>query len=313
MVVQRIIQPGLRVFPLMAIALFATAQTFGTPSKNQSKTAKPSSAVHGEFSQQSSSRHKTVLLSRDSLSRIKAVLVVGPSSGSTKEDIEEITKIAGYLREKGVKVTELYDPVATWKNVVTASQGAHIFLYSGHGTYLGENGTSGGLCLSGDQRVRSSTIAKELLLHKNALVIFKSVCLGAGSSASDNSDIGINTAIQRVSDYAHPFIKQGALGYYANNFNNSIIPFLEAFFNRKNMKDAFQGTTGNFCKVEKTDSYRYKDEFLVSVASSEKSGLLTKISTIDGVTTERQVPGFKKYNIAFVGFPGFTVLDFFKK
>jgi hypothetical protein len=254
----------------------------------------------------------SISLSRDSLSRLKAVLIVGASVESSLEDIEQITKIAMYLREKGVQVTELYDPNATWKRVVSASQGAHIFLYSGHGTFLGENGKPGGLCLSGEQRINGSTITKELKLHKNALIIFKSVCLGAGSSASDISDIGINEAIQRVSNYAYPFIKLGAAGYYANNYNNSIIPFLEAFFNRKNIKEAYKGTTGPFCKVENTEVYLYKSDFLISVSSSEGSGIVTKISIIDGVRTEMQVPAIKTYAIAFVGSPGFTVMDFFK-
>ena len=270
------------------------------------------SGMHVAYAQSHRAEFKQVGLSRDSLSRIKAVLVVGPAEGTTKETIEQIHEIALYLRKLGVKVTELYEPAATWRSVVIASAGAHIFLYSGHGTSLGEIGTTGGFYLSGGDFISAATISKELKLHKNALVIFKSVCMGAGSSASDNSDIGIKVAIQRVSDYAYSFIKHGAGGYYANNYNNSIVPFLEAFFNRKSLKDAYKTTTGAFCRIEKTEVYMYKPDCRVSVASSEGSGYATRTSVINGVKKVEKVPSFKEYEIAYVGNPSFSVIDFFR-
>lgn len=51
------------------------------------------------------------------------------------------------------------------------------------------------------------------------MVIFKSVCGGAGFSADDRIDIGTDEAKKRVCSYASPFFKIGSAAYYANNIS----------------------------------------------------------------------------------------------
>ncbi len=57
----------------------------------------------------------------------------------------------------------------------------------------------------------------------------------AGSSAGDNGDIGGKKALKRVSDYSKPFLKIGASAYYANNFGEGCLSFLNDFFECKNI------------------------------------------------------------------------------
>jgi hypothetical protein len=304
-----------KALQLLCILTFFTssviAQSHIPKAKHPGATA-PKSSIRSKYPAPPAISSETVALSHDSLSHLKAVLVVGPIEELTGESIENMKQTASYLRSLGVKVVEVYDPDASWTNVVRAAQGAHIFLYSGHGTYLGEHERPGGFCLSNDAMISSNTIVKDLKLHKNALILFNSVCLGAGSSASDNSDIGVNKAIQRVSDYAQPFVKLGAAGYYANNYSNSMVPFLRAFFNKENIKQIYEETTSSLCHIETTQKYSYSPTFEVSVCSSTGSGFSTRTSYTNGVKKVEEVPMFKEYEIAFVGLPGFTVLDFFK-
>jgi hypothetical protein len=251
-------------------------------------------------------------LSPDSLSRLKAVLVVGPTEDATSESIERVKEIASYLRSSGVNVAEFYDPDASWKAIVQAAKGAHIFLYSGHGVNLGDKGKPGGFCLSKKENISSGSIIKDLRLHKNALIIFYTVCMGAGSSAEDDKDIGIQVALQRVSEYARPFVELGAAGYYANNVSNTIVPFLKEFFNKKNIKQIYETSVPKSNHIETTRKYSYNQKLEISIASNNIKGTATRTTYTNGVKKVEQVPSVKSYEMAFVGIPGFRVLDFFK-
>jgi hypothetical protein len=269
------------------------------------------------FSQKTTQLYKdSILLSKsikaDSLSKIRAILVVGHVEESTPGFIAEMKTVAAYLKTVGVKVKEFYDPYANWSDIKIASENAHIFIYAGHGTNLGEQGKSGGLCLSKNTTISSDSIIHSLKLHKNSLVIFNHVCEGAGSSAADNSDIGVKIALQRVSDYSSAFIKLGSAAYYVNNFNNSIIPFFKNFFARKSIKDVYTSTLSSNCNIETIQKYPYDQNFEISVASKKPYGFSTRTSTVNGIKKVEKLKDFKSYEIAFVARPNFTVLDFFK-
>ena len=246
------------------------------------------------------------------LKKLKAVIVVGPVEEFLKEDVERAKVVAKYLRDKGVQVKEFYPPYDKWTNIVNASKDANIFMYSGHGTTCGENGKAGGLCLSNETFIYSTTISKELKLHKNALVLFNCVCYAAGSSDSDEKDIGVKEAITRVSDYARPFFKSGATGYYVSNYEGSMVPFLQEFFKKRSIKQVYTEKASEWTKIEITQTYKYNPNYEVSVASNDDKGFYYKIHLVNGVRKEEKFPAFKVYDVAYVGKPDFTVNDFFK-
>ena len=250
---------------------------------------------------------------RSRLAQLRAVLVVGPTEEATRSSIEKIQEVALYLKDLGVTVKEFYDPDAHWADICRDAKGAHIFLYSGHGTLHGNNKEAGGLCLSGREIVSSTQIRSELLLHKNALVLFHTVCYSAGSSAVDKSDIGIAVAARRVSEYAHPFLSLGAAGYYANNYTNSMVQFLSAFFQQKPIKQIYTTEASRYCRIDTLMKCPYDPAYEISVASTLRPISSTRTSVKDGVTTVEKIPAFKEYNVAFAGFPGYTVMDLFKK
>ena len=253
-------------------------------------------------------------LSRDSLKKIKAIIIVGPVDKEwDKNSIENQKKTAKYLRDMGVQVIEFYPPYDKWESIVKASEGAHIFIYSGHGSNQGINYEIGGICLT-KNIYHAQEILDNLKLHKNALILFNSVCGAAGSSAIDNNDIGKNEAIKRVSEYAYPFYKLNAGAYYANNYTGCLIPFLESFFQRKNIKSIYKTQASLYQKIEGYSAYQYDSQFEVSVAAKPSTNkLVTQFVGIgNGKWKEQKIMDFKSYDVAYVGKPNFTVVDLFK-
>jgi len=252
-------------------------------------------------------------LSLDSLKQLKAIIIVGPVS--KEYDIYSINnqkKNAAYLRSIGIEVIEFYPPNDKWESIVKASEGAHILIYSGHGSNQGINYDAGGICLT-EGIYHAQDILNEFKLHKNSLILFNSVCSAAGSSASDNGDIGKNEALKRVAEYAYPFYKLNAGGYYANNYGDCLIPFLNSFFINKKIKGIYTKEASVWNKIEVFKKYQYDQNYEISVSSRPGTGeMYDRISYINDVKKVEKVRDSKSYDVAYVGKPNFTVVDLFK-
>jgi len=254
----------------------------------------------------------TTVINKNYLKHLKVVFVVGPVEESTNSYIAEQKINATYLKNLGLNVIELYHPYVTWKNVVEATKDAHIFVYNGHGSDQGINHPAGGLCLT-DGIFHAREILHEFKLHKNALVLFNHVCGGAGSSANDINDIGINEAIARVGEYAYPFIQTSASAYYANNYMECLIPFFEQFFRKQNMKNIYTNEASKYCKIECIKTYHYNPSLTIGLSSREATKQkITLTEYRNGVKKTRTIPDFKNYDVAFVGKPDYCILDLFK-
>ena len=254
-------------------------------------------------------------ISRDSLKQLKAIIIVGPVDKEwDKNSIAEQKKNAEYLRNLGVLVFEFYPPNDKWEAIVKASEGAHILIYSGHGSNQGINYNIGGLCLS-KNIYHAQDIVNEFKLHKNALILFNGVCNGAGSSASDNGDIGKEEALKRVGEYAFPFIKLSAGAYYANNYNSSWVDFFNCFFERKTIKKIYTKEATKYQKIEVCREYQYNQKMEIAVASREGTGKIRiRYSSINsGAWKAERFKDFKTYDVAYVGKPNLTIVDLFKQ
>ena len=251
---------------------------------------------------------RDIKLSVDTLRMIKAVIVVGNDGD---DFIKEEKAVANFLKELGVSVVELYTPNCKWADVEMASEDANIFVYAGHGITYGEE-KQGTLYLN-EGIIEGPSLVEGLKLHKNALVLFNHVCSSAGSSAADNDDVGIGEATKRVEDYAKPFVKIGAAGYYASNYCDYIIPMLTKFFNGQHIKYIYDNTNAeNFMKVEKRKVYRYNNDYETALTSRPGNGYITKTRYINGKKKAEQIKAFKMYDVAYVGVPTFTLHDLFK-
>lgn len=293
---------SIRIFFLSSLFLLISGNLY--PQNKAVKPAGKKTAVTGK-----NKSHSNTLSFTDSLCMLKAVLVVGPTEETTENNIAEFKETAGFLKRLGVQVYEFYHPNALWDSIEKAANGAHFFLYSGHGTHEGENGSPGGLVITSPNFITSNAIYNRLKLHKNALILFRSVCMAAGSSADDKYNIGIKTATDRVSSYAKPFIKAGAGCYFAINTTGSSIPFLRMFFDKKPIENIYDDINAFFYKPEYNKPYRYDPLYQIGIASNtpSKDCYFTSISYHNGKRSEEKKKCFKTYPKAYVCKPGFSV------
>ncbi len=239
---------------------------------------------------------------------LEAVLVVGNTEESTKSAIREMDSLALIFTYNKVKVSKFYDKNTNWEDIKAAAKKASFFVYAGHGSNLGINGATGGLCLK--EFIYTKQILEEFQLKKNALVLFKSVCGGAGSSASDLKDIGIKEAVQRVTDYAMPFFSVGASCYYADNFGGGVDLFLSEFFKGNSIADCYKATTGyGIVNSEYCKPFTFDTKKQIYVSGHISSGISTVTSYVNGRKTVKKILPFKEYDIALVGNPNYSFKD----
>jgi hypothetical protein len=219
-------------------------------------------------------------------SKLKAVLIVGPQEKGTAEAIMRMSRIASFLSANNIKVYTFYDKNTDWKSIVRTAKDADIFIYAGHGN------EECGLVLK--ENIEKDSILKDLKLNKNALVIFQSVCYGAGSSATDYTDIGKDEAVRRVNAYADLFFNCGVGCYYAINTVGGSETFLRNFFNESDVKSCFKIS----CTYKEIESNTY-----CNFNSGYNMGLASSFSC----------SGLKLYNIAYISKPGYELSSMFNK
>ena len=252
-----------------------------------------------------------VLLNKAKLKQLKVVIVIGNDASSFINEHEEV---AVFLRVHGVDVTEIYTPNAKWEKIKEASKGAHIFIYSGHGWISTDKNKDEGIFYLDDGFTYGKQITNELHLNKNALVLFNHVCFGAGSSASDLKDIGINEAVNRVSNYSKIFLNNNIGAYYACNTVGYIKPVLIKFFNGACIKDIYNYEASDYNIIQYRDKYKYDDKYEIAVSGDRlKNNVWRSCPPDKSYYSTITNTGFKNYDCAYVGKPNFTVNDFFKK
>jgi hypothetical protein len=236
---------------------------------------------------------------------LKALLIVGHQEDGTSSAISDMNKIAAVFEQHGIQVYKFYDSKASWGEIKSIAPNCNFLVYSGHGSTLGENGESGGLCIN--QMISTSQMLNELRLKPNSLILFKSVCMGAGSSAGDEGDIGLTEALKRVTSYASPFFKIGASAYYANNYGGGVEGFLQNFLNNESLQNCFTQSAELWTDIECDKSFTKDAAKRIGIASSAGGGTSTVTTYHNGVKTVKEVETAKSYDIAYVGAAGFSI------
>ena len=237
----------------------------------------------------------------------EAVCIIGSHLNMDKE-ISDMNDIVLCLEKQNFKVYKFFNESNDWEAIKKASLNASIFIYRGHGTNLGIDNGFGGIVIG--EFIPANKIASELKFTKNPIVLFPSVCGGAGSSAGDETDIGILEAQNRVIGSSLPFFLCGARAYYANNYIGQTLKFLDKIFEDYTLEELFISTASTFTSIDinkpVTDT-RLNPNFKIGIATSEGSGFSVVTSTVNGVTTTKKIKGSKGYNIAYVGDPNFRI------
>ncbi len=247
----------------------------------------------------------TVYAQNNPAAGLKALLVVGHQEDQTSDAIQAMNKIADLLKSHGVLVYKFYDNEADWPKITAVAPGCSFFIYSGHGSTLGPNGSVGGLCIK--TMVSTKELLSQFKLKNNALVLFQSVCYGAGSTAGDDEDIGIEEAKNRVRSYASPFFEVGATAYYANNFENGVFNFLTDFLSGTALSIIYRKSTETWTTIELEEPYSADKTKFFSIASTKGGGTAIRTTYINGVKKTEEVKSPKSYEIACIGEPEFNI------
>ena len=159
-----------------------------------------------------------------------AVIIVGPSSSMTSQNLKDGAAIARQAEDAGMRVRKVFHPKATWQNVLDAIQGASFVAYLGHGNgWPSPHGpfqedTKDGFGL--DPHEGSSAYAadyygadklrKRVHLAKDAVVLLEHLCYASGNGEEymgPEFDKGLAT--KRADNFASGFLDIGARAVFA--------------------------------------------------------------------------------------------------
>ena len=234
----------------------------------------------------------------------EAVLIIGSELSSSDESKKRMEDIAEILKENNYVVHRFYSPRDNWNKIKKAALNASIFIYNGHGTELGLDGGYGGLVLN--DFISAQTIVDELEFKNNPLVIFQSVCGGAGSSAADYYEIDLEEAKERVIGSAKPFFLAGASAYYANNYFGGVDDFLKEFLSGKSLVESFELSCFMWTQIEVIEALNDSD-----LNRDLNFGIAYSVEDEDDESVKKKNKKKhlepKDYNIAFIGNPELTV------
>ncbi len=161
----------------------------------------------------------------------RAVIVVGPSHGSTAEYLSGGQLLASQAIAAGMEVTTVFHPHATWERVVSETKGVNLLVYFGHGNgwpspyapfqELTKNGFGLDLTAGGSSSAvkywGGRPIRKSLRLARDAVVVLYRACYAAGNGEMSQAYPSPIVAIQRVDNFAAAFLrpKVGASAVFA--------------------------------------------------------------------------------------------------
>ena len=200
---------------------------------------------------------------------------------------------AAELEANGVAVHKFYAPNNDWDQNSAAADGAHFFLYRGHGIYWTSfpQPAVGGMALHG-RLVSSDDIRRDLNLASNAIIMLYG-CFTAGSSSIDGHSIGSAEAQRRVVQYSDPFFDAGASAYYANWYGDAFQHFLRSLFRGMTLGDAYEA------------AWDFGDATVERLTRPDDSRL---VLWLDKDYWDKSW----QYNNAFTGRPDRTLMDLFQ-
>ena len=161
----------------------------------------------------------------------KAVVVAGPVHSQTDKYRGYCRAIAKAAEAQGMEVVRIFHPYAPASKVRNKGQGAHLFVYCGHGNGWPspyrpfQEETKNGLGLDvADPEKRSPDkvvykgadwLRANLELAPNAVVILSHLSYASGNASSGMAIPSRDVAVQRVDNFANGFLSIGARAVWA--------------------------------------------------------------------------------------------------
>jgi hypothetical protein len=174
------------------------------------------------------------------LSAAKVVIIVG---ADTPQYLDDADQLYAEAIQHTSNVIRVYSPNATWAAIKTATDGANVVIYLGHGngwpspyTYdpsyttkdgFGLNATAAGthdnLKYYGEPSIRTLNLAP------HAIVFLHHLCYASGNSEPGASQPTLSVARQRVDNYGAAFLAAGASAVIADGHSHTSY-YLRALF-----------------------------------------------------------------------------------
>ena len=177
------------------------------------------------------------------VSNAKVVIIVGAVHGATDSYRDRGDAAYAEAKKYTPNVTKVYSPNATWSKVKSATTGANIVIYMGHGngwpspyTYDPQYTTKDGFGLNatagnGDNNVKyyGEPYVDDLALAPNAIILLHHLCYASGNSEPGKSAPSTTTAKARVDNYGAGFLRGKARAVIADGHMGAAY-YLRALF-----------------------------------------------------------------------------------
>jgi len=229
----------------------------------------------------------------------KVVIIVGATHGATATYRQRADKAYAEAIKYTSNVVKVYSPNATWSKVKSATKGASIVIYFGHGngwpspySYdpkyttkdgFGLNATAG----NGDynNKYYGEPSVSTLALAPNAVVILSNLCYASGNSEPGDPAPTTATARKRVDNYGAGFLKV-ADAVIADG-HGSPEPYIRALFTTHATLDEVWRSAPNFHgHVQSFPSSRTPGAVASTDTDSATAGFYRSLVWRPGLTTD---------------------------
>jgi hypothetical protein len=182
----------------------------------------------------------------------KVVIIVGADTPQYLDDADQLYAEAIKHTSNVIKV---YSPNATWSAVKTATTGANVVIYLGHGngwpspyTYDPEYKTKDGFGLNASAAGTHYNLAyygepyiRQLQLAPGAIVFLHHLCYASGNSEPNGTPPTQSVARQRVDNYGSAFLAAGASAVIADGHSHTGYYLHELFTEHEMLGDLWRG------------------------------------------------------------------------
>jgi hypothetical protein len=165
-------------------------------------------------------------------STAKIVIIVG---ADTPQYLDDANELYAEAIQHTPNVIRVYSPSATWSAVKSATTGANIVIYLGHGngwpspyTYDPNYTTKDGFGLNssaagthGNLKYYGEPYIRTLDLAPNAIVFLHHLCYASGNSEPGRAAPTLSVAKQRVDNYGAAFLAAGASAVIADGHSHT--------------------------------------------------------------------------------------------
>lgn len=185
--------------------------------------------------------------------RPKIVLVVGATGPTTARYRSIARGLARQASRYGAIVKEIYSPYATWSRVHSATRGANMLVYLGHGNGwpsryapfqakskdgMGLNRSASGSDYN-TEYYGEQYLASGIHLAKNSVVLLIHLCYASGAAEWGSPTPSPQVAGERVDNYGAGFLRTGAKAVIAEGMGQAGYLLKGLFHSRKTLRQIF--------------------------------------------------------------------------